>query len=156
MCVNSVCLTSFNHSRLHVFSLGKMEERGEERLVMSQRPIPCAAASGNRKRKWPTRCRNQSLFLKKHLIGGWDRNPGANYFWPFQARRKARICDLRGSTQTNAPDICQSNKAAAGVRPVHLLLSQLMKVVERPGFQNTALIKTRSCFPLKEHTFLKE
>lgn len=79
MCVNKVCLTSFNHSGLCVFSLGNMEERGE-RLVMSQQPIQSAAASGNRKRKWPTCCRNHSLFCKNILLGAEIVTPGLIIF----------------------------------------------------------------------------
>lgn len=146
ICVNSVCLTSFNRSGLCVFSLGNMGERGEK-LIMSLQPIRSLGSSGNRKHKWPTCCRNHSLFFK-HLIGGWDRNPRANY-WGFPGLQKNKHFWFPGpfttTVQSNTLNICQSNKCCRHVSnsPVRVSANESGQSLRFQVFPVTAIIKTR-------------
>lgn len=151
MCVNSVCLTSFNHSGLYVFSLGNMEERGE-RLVMSQQPIRSAAASGNRKRKWPTCCRNHSLVFKNILLGAEIVTPGLIIFGLSRSVEKQAFLISGAGPKLSNQTLLTSAKAIrrASSSPVGLSANQSG---QKLCFPIITVIKTRPCFPPKEHTY---
>lgn len=94
LCVNSVCLASFNHSALYVFSLGNMEERGE-RLIMSQQPIRSAAVLGTGSANDRHAAETTHYFFKNILLGAEIVTPGLIIFGLSRPAEKTSISDLQ-------------------------------------------------------------